>query len=185
MSSLEYDWGDLRADACARFGDTPGPALEERILAVFRAHPQLVAAAIEKVGGAYDTGRISSGWPVLATEVEREAERAAAARGVKASGYADRDATVAKAERYLRRVGYLHMYEDETRDELFGRGGILEAYAADEELVGRMLALWREVRPIGERVEQEARDRAGRAVALAARAEQAKPAETAPVSQPV
>src|SRR5580765_7837101 len=119
--SETYDWGELRGVACERFGDAPGATLEQRVVAVFTSHPALVVAAVESVARGFDAGRVHSPWPMLATQVEREAERAKLAHDVVASGSADRDAKLAQAERYIRKVGYLHQTEDELRDELASR----------------------------------------------------------------
>jgi hypothetical protein len=151
MSS--YDWGELRAGACDRFGDAPGAELERRILAVFTDHPAVVAAGIDSVAGGYAAGRIRSPWPMLATQVEREAERVVAAHSIVASGGADHEAKLAQAERYIRRVGYLHQSEQEIRDELASR-----RWPVDE----RLIEVWRSVRPLGEQVEREQLERAKR-----------------------
>jgi hypothetical protein len=90
---------------------------------------------------------------MLATQVEREAERAQAARLVIASGAGEHDAFIARAERYIRQVGYLHLSEQELRDELASR-----KWPVTDGLVD----LWRTVRPLGELVETEALERAER-----------------------
>ena len=146
-----YNWGELRAQACARFGDAPGAQLEQRIIDVFAEHPALVAGAVDSVARGYAAGRVHSPWPMLATQCEREAQRAVDARTVVASGSADYEAKLAKAERFIRQVGYICESEDELRAELAER-----KWPVTDALV----ELWRELRPIGERLERETIERA-------------------------
>jgi hypothetical protein len=149
--SETFVWGELRAQACDRFGGTPGAQLEQRILDVFIEHPALVAAAVDSVARGYDAGRVRSPWPMLATQVEREAQRAVHAHDVVASGSADHEAKLVKAERFIRQVGYICESEDELRAELAER-----KWPVDDNLV----ELWRSVRPIGEQLERDAIERA-------------------------
>jgi len=58
-----------------------------------------------------------------------------------------------QAERYIRKVGYLHQTEDEIRDELASR-----RWPVDDRLV----EIWRSVRPLGVQVEREQLERAER-----------------------
>jgi hypothetical protein len=69
---------------------------------------------------------------------------------------------VLRAERWIERVGMLYDQEDAVLGELFDRNGILRDHAEDVQLQRRMLDLWREHRPVGERVERDALERAER-----------------------
>jgi len=66
------------------------------------------------------------------------------------------------AENWMANVGLLLDREGAVVDDLFGRNGLLYAYAGDEKLQRRMVLLWKRHRPDGEQVEREFLARAGR-----------------------
>jgi len=146
MSSQEYDWGDLRSEAADHFGEYPGPALEERILAVFKDHPKLVADAITNVETRYDEGKIRSPWIIVTKRLEDELKRAGEARRIRAVEKVDKNAAIGQAERDIRRVWYTHIYPDHVLDELFGKDGPLAQWADDEQLQAEMLEVWQQRR---------------------------------------
>jgi len=150
------DWATTYEQAVTRFGETPGRQLEAELVEVFQHSPQTVIAAIEKIGDAYAGGRVRSPWGALRAELARQGERA----NVVVSDNVDRDKRIQQAEQYMRAAGLYLASEDELRDDLFGEGGRLKAWKDDDELVSRMLELWRSLQPAAERVEAEALERA-------------------------
>jgi hypothetical protein len=157
---MDYDWGDIRAEASDHFGSTPGDDLEQRIINVFRANPKLVVDTIGDVGRRFDRGVVNSPWPMVAKIVENEMRRELTAYGIVASDVNARASVVARAERFVRRSGYVYQTTDEIMEELFGERGLLHRFADDRELVARMIGVWAEVRPIGEQLEYESERRA-------------------------
>jgi hypothetical protein len=157
---MEYDWGDIRALACDHFVSTPGDDLELRITNVFRANPKLVVDTIADVGRRFDRGQVNSPWPMVAKIVEDEMKRELHAYGIVASDVNAQASVVARAERFVRRCGYVYQTVDEIVEELFGERGMLRPWADDRTLLARMIGLWAEVRPQGEQLEQETERRA-------------------------
>lgn len=154
----EYSWAEEFSRATALFaGETPGPIVEQAILDIFEQHPQLVVKAIDQVGASFAAGKIRSGWAVLRTHVETHATPA---RNATASDSSARTKKISQAEQWLRTCGIHFDRESEVQDEIFFSRGLLHAWADDIALRGRMLTLWRELRPRGEQLEQEANERA-------------------------
>lgn len=162
--TTEYVWSDLRQYANELYEDTPGAAIEARILDVFRRHPQIVARGIDHVAEQCRKGTVHSPWAVLAVHVEgatRPLEEATA------SDTSDRDKTIRRAEQWLRASGKHFDRWAEVAEVLFvtgwsDKGTGLAAWAKDEALRERMAKLWREVRPEGELVSEQAEERARR-----------------------
>jgi hypothetical protein len=161
----EYAWADLRARAVERFHDTPRAETEQRILDVFRDHPAFVAEAIEHVAARFAAGQIRSPWPVLAVHVEGATRPL---ENVTASDTADRQRRTEKAEQWLRAAGKHFDSEDEVLDELFDASGgdrhgpLLKPWRDEEMFRKRMVVLWRELRPEGVLIEQQAEERGRR-----------------------
>src|SRR5262245_49611910 len=65
LGERSYTWSDERARAIELFGDTPSPAAEEEIVAVFASSPRAVVGQITSVGETLARGEIRSGWAVL------------------------------------------------------------------------------------------------------------------------
>jgi len=159
--STNYDWGKIRRDACDHFGEPPGAALEDRILRIFHAKPRIVVDAIENVEQRYDHGRVRSPWPVIAKRAEDEHQRQerALALVVTDTGHDEREA---RAERYVRSVGYLYPTGAELLGALYGRGGVFASDPHDELVDRRLLELWQQLRPLGQQVEHDHLRRAER-----------------------
>lgn len=157
--TTEYTWRELRDHAIDVFaGDTPGAALEERILVVFRTHPQIVAVGIDQVAERYRQGKVTSPWAVLATHVEKAT---APLDDVTATDERDRDKAIHRAEQWMRAAGKHHDSEAEIIDELFGETAALSIRLFDSpDLRERMLRLWREARPEGVKIAEQAEMRA-------------------------
>ena len=149
-------WHELYHDALIRFhGDTPSPPLEAQLIDIFRERPAEVQAAITKVADRYAAGKVRSPWPVIKRELDRDQ-----ARHLAVAVSADRQRLIELAEHWLTTAGLYMPSDDELLDEVFGQHGRLKPWASDTELRTRILNLYREHRPRGERAEQDARDRA-------------------------
>lgn len=148
-----YNWGNLRQQAIHAYADTPGAELENRILTIFRQHPQLVAALIPAVAARVHAGKVRSGWAVLATECER----AATANQEQATGTGDRSRALQRANQWMHAAGMHYDRWTEAHDELFGHQGRLRHWP---HLANDMRTLWLELRPAGAQTETEADERA-------------------------
>jgi hypothetical protein len=142
FKQAEIDWGELRSEACAVFGQPPGEQLEERIVKEFPAHPQLVAASVHKIIRAFKEGRVYAPWPVLAKDVEREARRADHAHELVAVPQ-DEPKQIRQTKTLIRNRIYIEEELDVARDEI---EAALGPFAGDRFLVDEMLELWRERR---------------------------------------
>jgi hypothetical protein len=148
------NWQDLRDHLIDLYNDTPHPVTEQEIIDAYQLHPDhLTKVALEIAG---DTN-ISSHWGVLAHRASRIRQPPS---NPKADHSREREKRIDRAETWIYNAG-IHFHEQhEVQDELFGDRGLLHAYAKDEDLVDRILALWAEKRPIGEKIEAEAHTRA-------------------------
>lgn len=151
-----YDWTTIRTDAIRRFQDEPSPKLETEILDVFRATPARVVTAINQIATDYANGKIRSPWGALRARLQRGGT---AGDSIIATDLHDRETAIAKAERWIRNAGLHYDLKREVDDDLFGDTGSLRDWADDELLHSRMLTLWREHRPRGEKTEAEADQR--------------------------
>jgi hypothetical protein len=151
-----YVWSDVRERASRRFGgQLPHGEVEAAIVAVFEGQPQHVLDAIDHVAQLFEQGRVRSPWALVRSHLERAEE----AGRVAASGKVERAQRIVQAEEWIRHAGLHFDREDEVVDELFGERGRLKAWTDDAELRDRLLDLWRERRPSGERVEADAERR--------------------------
>lgn len=185
--STEYVWRELRDHAIELFGDTPGPTVEERILVVFRTHPQIVAVGIDHVAQRRKQGTVTSPWGLLASHLEKAT---APLDDVTATDERDRDKAIRRAEQWMRAAGKHYDSEAEIIDELFGETAALSIRLFDSpELRERMLRLWREVRPegvkIAEQAEMRARAYAAARVAAPAVDDDPEPVPVDPDPEPV
>lgn len=152
----EYVWSRERDRAIELYGDTPGASLEERIISVFERKPALVSSAIDHVADRFKRGLIHTPWVILMKHVEESD----ALRDVTVTDSSEREAKIARAEKWIRAAGVHYDRENEVIDELFGDHGMLRTWKSDEMLRARLAALWREQRPRGEQTETEAEARA-------------------------
>ncbi len=137
MSSLE--WVAVRADAIERFGEVPSTALEEVVLDIFEQYPVVVIRAIDQIAGKLERGEVQSGWAVLRRQVEGAGN---AVREATVELEDERERFVQLAENRLRNVGHMLESKAEVEAELYGGRGLLAPWADDDELRGRMLAVW-------------------------------------------
>jgi hypothetical protein len=173
-------WAELYDHAVRRFGgQAPRPLDEEAILEHFTANPVLVAKMVEEIADAMDAGKpIRWGWSTLRGRLER----ARPSRDVVVTDGRKREPAVAAAERWLRVAGCMFDREDEILHALFGPGGDLHEWAkielenvsgadekprwqstqivGDRELVERMISVWKQHRPRGEKCEADEQIRA-------------------------
>jgi hypothetical protein len=153
---MDQTWADAYAEALENFGRTPlGKELEAELVQIYEQRPEAVRLAISDIGTGFAAGRIHSPWGALRAELARQEART----HVVPTGNAERDKRIQQAEQYMRAAGLYLASEDEVIDDLFGDGGRLRAWK-DDELVARMLELWRSLQPAAERVEAEAVERA-------------------------
>lgn len=173
----EYVWRELRDHAVNLFGDTPGAALEERILVVFRSHPHIVALGIDHVHERKKAGLVTSPWGLLAAHVEKAT---APLEDVTVTDERDRDKAVRRAEQWIRAAGKHYDRLDELLDELFGPHGRLRAFDSPD-LRQRIARAWRDARPEGQLIDEQAEQRARAHIALCG---QQPGAEGRPVTRP-
>lgn len=153
----EFVWTEARDEGAARYGgQQPRPADEETIAAAFANHPLKVIADIGSVADAYDRGEVRYPWGLVRTRTENYRN----APTVIVDGAKVKARAVELAERWVRTVGVHFDRPEEIVAELFDPGRRLDEFAGDDALVDRMLDLWREGRPKGEKVEADALARA-------------------------
>jgi hypothetical protein len=99
---------------------------------------------------------------MIAKIVEDEMRRELSSYGIIATDTTAKEAVTARAERFVRRSGYVYQTADEIVEELFGERGMLHPWEDDTELKRRMIVLWTEVRPTGEQLEYDTEQRAKR-----------------------
>ena len=152
----EFIWHDTRDAAIeALDGRWPSPEDEEQIVQAFASDPRRVIAEINSVAESFSRGEVRSPWGLIRSRVVRRSTRVVVVEASQAKA-----AAVARAEQWIRTAGLHFDRQEEVHSELFDEGRQLHAYADDEELADRLLALWRDVRPRGEQVEAEAVRRA-------------------------
>ena len=148
------DWQTVRNRFMrATGGDPPGAHLEDDIIAAFAQHPDAVVKSMEKIVLGYKAGRIRSPWGALKHEVAKAAD---AANNPTVDRAHTRANAIQRAEQWMRTAGLHHDRESELIDELYGERGRLRDHPETQE---RMLALWNELRPLGEEADQDAIDR--------------------------
>lgn len=154
----EYRWSELRDQATSVFGSYPDAALEQSVLDVFEQAPGAVAAALQKIVQRVQAGKLAghAGWMIFGREV---ANITRPVPDVVARDEAKRERALKLAELWLSNAGGQVPSEGELLDELFGTSGRLHAFD-DEETRSRMLARWREQRPVAERLDREMDERA-------------------------
>lgn len=178
------EWAHVRVETIERFkGQAPRADDEARVIDHFERAPVAVLAAIDQVADALASGKVTWAWSALAGRLERQGQ---AVRDASVSTGPSREAAVARAEAYVRSTLVHFDRVSEVELELFGDAvvepcvakdgvpitsaeGPLSAWREDEGLRARMVALWRQERPRGERVEAEAVERGLRFQAQRAR----------------
>jgi hypothetical protein len=151
------EWEDLALQTAERFGGTmPHPDTAKAVAAVYAKAPNAVERAIDRVANDYAEGNIRSPWGVLKSRVQQiTVDSSQAKRGN------DADKAIARAEQRVRNELLHYDLEREVVDELYGPRGTLRDHPETQD---RMIALWRDLRPLGELVEHEADERGRRYV---------------------
>lgn len=72
----ELAWTTVRQLAIDKFGEAPGPQLEEEIIRAFEQAPHAVVETIHEVAALVQTGEIRSGWALTRTRTRRIIEPA-------------------------------------------------------------------------------------------------------------
>ena len=167
------DWQTLRNQFMRHIGgDPPGAALEDQLIQMYTDHPEALERSIEKITLAFKAGKIRSPWGALKAEAEKAVDTA---RNPTHSQATRRSSAVQRAEQWMRNAGMHHDTEAELLDELYGERGRLREHPETQD---RMLALWRELRPVGEQLDQDAIDRGHRYIEQKTALAQLKPGET-------
>jgi hypothetical protein len=148
----DHRWTDVYDYACKAFGQTPRPEDEEAIIQAFEQNPLLVMKMIDDVANALGNGEIKWAWSTFAARVNRS--NTTPAREVIADTGHSKERLILRAEQWIRNTGCHFDRESEVEDELFGDRGLLQGYP-DQLLKQRMLTLWQQCRPEGERIEAE------------------------------
>ena len=153
------DWQTLRNRFMRDIGgDAPGAQLEDKLIQLYTDHPEALERAMTKIALAFKAGKIRSPWGALSTEADKATDPA---RNPTHDKGASRNKAVERAEQWMRTAGLMFDRDSEIVDELFGDRGPLNAHRTDE-LEQRILALWTELRPLGEQTEREAEERGRR-----------------------
>ena len=136
-------------------GDLPGGRLEQQLIDAYAEHPTAVEKAIEKITLGHAAGKVRSPWGALKTEIERHRDNPTHETGH------GREKAIQRAEQRIRNELLHYERADEVLDELFGPRGTLKAHTSPD-LEARMLALWNDLRPLGELTEHEQTERLAR-----------------------
>lgn len=150
MSDEPYVWSDLCERAIRLFGDAPMGEMEYAIIEHWKRAPAKVEKQIEQIGEGVAAGRIRKPWAVLRKALDDGPSDVAPV-----TDSARREKAIERAKVWTRNAGGILPSEGELLDELFGAGGMLHAYAADESLRAEMLDHWREAFAANEQVEAE------------------------------
>lgn len=146
------DWQTLRNQFMRAIGgDPPGAALEDELIQAYTDHPDAVERSFEKITLAHAAGKIRSPWGALKTEVAKAVD---AARNPTHDRGASKTKAVQRAEQRIRNELVHYDRETDVIDELFGPRGTLRDHHTPD-LEQRLVALWRELRPLGELSEHE------------------------------
>lgn len=147
-----YIWTETRDEYALIFGENPGAQLEQDLVTHFRERPAAVVAALEDAAARRAAGKItSSAWAYVRTSVQRRAD----SPDVIVTDHDERERATKRADAYLRNVCIHYDRETEVLADLFDRGGTLAPFTDDDQLRQRIVARWRELRPIGEKTEAD------------------------------
>lgn len=145
-------WSEIRAQTIERFrGQTPRAEDEQTIIDTFETSPLLVLQAIDDIA----TADVTWHWSALAGRLKRTPIRDATV-----DIGPSKTKLIQNAQRWIRNTGHHIDRQEELIDELYGDRGTLRPWKDDQPLRTRMLALWQEVRPIGEQLEHDETHRA-------------------------
>ena len=144
------DWQTVRNQFMRTIGgDPPGSHLEDELIQAYTQHPDAVERSFEKIALAHKAGKIRSPWGALKTEVAKAVD---GARNPTHNAGSSRTKAIQRAEQWIKTAGIHYDRESEIVDELFGDRGMLHGHPDAQD---RILQLWREHRPTGEKLEAE------------------------------
>lgn len=147
--TVEYDWHHVYSNAVEQFGgDTPSAPLEAELLEIFQQRPEDLITAINKIGNAYQQGRVQSPWGALKSEIARLRNRP---HLIVSSGKAQAKKH-ARAEQWIRSAG-----------QHFDRWAEVETVLRDDYGINNpdlLRPVWDEAREAGEQLERDAQARA-------------------------
>lgn len=178
----ETSWAGVRAVGVDKFdGHLPRGQDEAIIIEIFEGMPSAVIRAIDEVAASFQQGKVTYPWSALRARLERGSK---ALRETTADVGVDKAKAITRAEQWIRATGKHFDRASEVLDVLFvapgeRSGPVLGAWADDEALRERMLTLWREVRPEGELIAEQAEERAARWMAAKLAKPQAEEPEPA------
>jgi hypothetical protein len=148
-------WAELKHTAIEAFnGELPNALTEQEIVTAFEQEPEAVLVALHAVIEAFKAGKCRSGWAVWKSRIQTVTSTPDVT--VETS---NRPKLVKLAEAWIRQAGGHLDRAEELQDALFGHHGSLKAWADDQILVDRMVALWYEQRPRFVTTELEAEKR--------------------------
>lgn len=135
----ELAWTAVRNDTIRKYNGQPPRAQDEAtIIEIFTTLPNLVLTAIDETAELVQAGKVKYGWSFLAARLTRGATPL---EEVTVDMGSVRTKKIAAAERWFHNAGCL-MDERDIQDELFGRNGMLHAYADDQHLQTRITERW-------------------------------------------
>lgn len=159
----EYVWSVVRDQISAMFGgQSPRAEDDAAILEVFTAYPTRVLQVASELEAGVASGQVRSGWAVLRKRLGESRP------DVTVSDAPDLAKRTRAAELWIRNAGLYFDREPQVVAELFDSQGLLWPFAqavfdrdsdtyhaeGDTLLVARMVNLWRQERPRGERAEE-------------------------------
>ena len=114
----EFNWQEFRNEACRVFASYPDAATEQPLLDVFERNPVAVIAAVEKIIGRVQAGKLHgrAGWMIVRREVENIGRPAT---DLVATDTGERDRAARLAACWIRNAGMHFDREAEIVDELF------------------------------------------------------------------
>lgn len=156
-------WDDAVAKATRLFNEAPpsGSELERNLILEWQRDPAEFEVIVVDVCDDWKAGKINRPWPIVLWRL-RQVNKENAIRSREVNTAVPRERLVHLAENYIRNAGLYEPDEASITDALFGPRGSLRAWADDEELVQRMIDLWKREHPRGVRADKESDERAAK-----------------------
>jgi hypothetical protein len=153
-----YSWQAIREQAARTIGYPDAPT-EQAVIDAFERNAFAVSRAVEKIVSRVHASKLgaSAGWMIITREVEAITRPAP---DVVATDTHERERALNRARQWMRNAGLYFPTEEEVLAEVFERSSLRDH--DDEVTRAEILRAYREVRPIGERLEREELERAGR-----------------------
>lgn len=149
MTDNTLTWNETRTFGIKRFGNAPGPEIENEMIQAFQTAPLAFVETIYEVANLVDRGEATSGWGLTHARTRRLTQPV---RDITVTKPDARAKAIDRAEQWLRVAGIHFDSQTEIEDELFGDRGQLKEWP---DLRDRMVDMWIEIRPIGEQLERE------------------------------